>query len=352
MNDFISILKKDIIQVSPEEKLASALSKLTTSHDAAFVFTDEKKFMGVVNPYYGLIQSSYPCNAKVEHCLYHPPHIKSSFPLSKIARLLIESKVHYLPVFDDKEGFEGIVSARRILAQYSNAPAFRQSIGDFLLTKNNKLVTIQLEEPINNAIRLFKSTKYSKLIVVDRDMKLKGILSYYDIISFMMSPKTVERKGDKVGGKTNFYHTKVKNFAKTYVLTLTPHHSLHDALQMILEKQIGSVVIIDREKHPVGILTTRDFLRLLIQEDKERKMQFIGKNLSNQSRQVVGGFFSSLQKTAKRLNASSVRLFVKEQKNGNFFDVVLSIFPKKGSPIIIHEEGEDLARTLKKIKKA
>src|SRR3989338_2991380 len=95
------ILKTDdIIRVSPQENLSSALSKLTTSHDAAFVFANEE-FKGIVNPYYDLIKSSYPGNAKVEHCMFHPPKIKENFPLSKVVELLIDSKIHYLPVFDD-----------------------------------------------------------------------------------------------------------------------------------------------------------------------------------------------------------------------------------------------------------
>lgn len=76
MIDLTTIIKKDnIITVSPDVTLTQALSRLSTSHDAAFVFDDKKKYLGVINPYYALIRSSHPGNAKAAHCLHHPPKI-------------------------------------------------------------------------------------------------------------------------------------------------------------------------------------------------------------------------------------------------------------------------------------
>lgn len=352
MNDFARILKKDVIRISPQESLAGALSKLTTSHDAGFVFSDEDKFMGVVNPYYDLIKSSFPGNAKVEHCLFHPPHIYSQYSLSKIAKLIIESKIHYLPVFDDKNRFEGIISARRILSQFKDSPIFHVKISEILQHKNKQLITISQDDPVNTAIHLFKTTRLSKLIVIGKDMKLKGVLSYYDLISYLVSPKNGEHRGDRVGNKIGFYHQNVRTFVKTYVLTLTPSHLLSDALHLILEKKIGSVVIVDHEKHPIGIITTRDFLRLLIKDEREKKIQFIGKNLSDQSRHIVGGFFKHLQRSIKKFpDIASARLFVHEAKKGGLFNVNLFLKKKNGKPIIFKEEGKNLKKTLKKIKK-
>src|SRR3989344_5586915 len=104
------IIKTDrIIKISPDETLSQAVSQLRTSHDAAFIFDSENKLMGVINPYYSLIKSSYPGNSKVKHCLYHPPKLYINYPITKVAELFIESKIHYLPVFSDKDQFLGII---------------------------------------------------------------------------------------------------------------------------------------------------------------------------------------------------------------------------------------------------
>jgi CBS domain-containing protein len=52
-----------------------------------------------------------------------------------VAQLMIESKVHYLPVFDEQEKFSGIISARRMLSVLKGSPAFKVKIKDVLSAK-------------------------------------------------------------------------------------------------------------------------------------------------------------------------------------------------------------------------
>jgi acetoin utilization protein AcuB len=263
------ILKTDkIIRILPNESLHGALAKLSSSHDAAFVFSEDKKYLGVINPYYCLIKSSYPGNAKVAHCLYHAPRVRINYSLTKIAELFIESKIHYLPVFDEADHFLGIISARRLLSRLKGDLQFKVKIDELLKMKKKPLSVIFDEDTAATALALFKSTKFSKLVVTDRDLKLKGILSYFDLIYYLTLPKTSPQAGEREGDKISFYHHKVKTFMKSYVLTLTGDRLLSDALHLILTKKIGSVVILGEKKHPVGIITTRDLLRFFIQQSR------------------------------------------------------------------------------------
>lgn len=269
------IKTNNIIRIASHDNLSSALLKLRSSHDSAFLFDDESKFVGIVNPYYCLIKSSFPGNAKVEQCVYHPPKIYIDYSVEKTAELLIESKVHYLPILDRQENFIGIISARRLMLHMRNTLLFKIKIKDFLKQKEKPLSVVFDDDTVQRAINLFKLTKHSKLIVVNKDKKLRGILSYYDLISYLVAPKKTE--------KTNFYHHKVKNFAKSYVLTLSQEDTLDKAIGLILDKRIGSVVIIDSKRYPVGIITTRDLLRFFIQSQN-------GNHQNN--RHTFGGFFS------------------------------------------------------------
>lgn len=277
------IKTNNIIRIAPHDNLSSALSKLKTSHDSAFLFNDENKFLGLVNPYYSLIKSSFPGNAKVEHYVYHPPKIYIDYSVEKTTQLLIESKVHYLPIFDRQENFIGIISARRLMLHFRNLPIFKVQIKNILKHKAKPLSVVFEDDTVQRAVNLFKLTKHSKLIVVNKDEKLKGILSYYDLISYLVSPKTSEKRGEREGNKTNFYHHKVKNFAKSYMLTLSSEDTLDKAIHLILDKRIGSVVIVDSKRYPVGIITTRDLLRFFIQSKNEKHTE---------NRHKFGGFFS------------------------------------------------------------
>ncbi len=190
---------------------------------------------------------------------------------------------------------------------------------------------------------LFKETKVSKLLVLGKDLKLKGVLSYYDVISYLVSPRDEE--------KISFMHMRVKNFAKNYVLTLTNQNTLLEALQLILEKKIGSVVIVDKDRHPQGIITTRDLLSLLIRKKEDMFIELTSKNLSEQSRHIVNGFFNYLHLWLRRRvpNIQKAKLHVKEEKQGKLFEVILSLIPKKGNPEVIKKEGRNLLKVLKDI---
>lgn len=289
------IIKTDrIIKVSPDETLSHAISQLRTSHDAAFVFDEKNIFMGVINPYYSLIKSSYPGNSKVRNCLHHTPKLHIDYTVPKVAESFIESKIHYLPIFDAQEKFLGIISARHLLSYYLNSQLFHFPISDILQMKTKPLITIYEDDTINSAIDLYRKNKLSKLIILNKDLKLRGVLSYYDLISYLVSPKESPHRGQREGNHISFHHLKIKNFAKTYTLTLSAKDQASRALELIINKKIGSVVIVDEERHPIGILTTRDFLNILWKNGFGKKSQIINGNFSKQGRQILGGFFKGL----------------------------------------------------------
>ena len=81
--------------------------------------------------------------------------------------------------------------------------------------------------------------------------------------------KYSNHRGERSDDKISFYNYRVKNFAKSYVLTLSKEKLLIEVINLIINKKIGSVIIIDKERHPLGIVTTRDILRFYIDNEKK-----------------------------------------------------------------------------------
>lgn len=344
------IQTEGIIKASSDEMLSSVLSRLPSSHSAAFIFDKDKKYVGIINPYYSIIKSSHPSNIKIEHCLVHAPHVKLQHTAGKIAQMIMESKIHYLPVFDDQDKFIGMVSARGLFRAYESNNIFTVRISDMIKTKKRSLVTIQEEDTISHALHIFKESKLSKLVVVNKEQKLRGILSYYDLISFLITPKKKER-GALNADKSTLQTKRVKHFLRSYVLTLSPNDFARDALHLILEKKIGSIVIIDKYYKPMDIITTRDLLKLLVYEPSAAKMEMSTQNLSLKSSIITKGFFERLkERLMKKRDVAKAKLFVKEEKQGGLFKAVLSLVPKKGNPKVVVEEGRDLEGVLQKVK--
>lgn len=345
------ILKTEgIITVGPEDTLSHAMGQLSSSHDAAFVVDEKENLLGVVNPYHCLINNSYPGNAKVIHCLMKPPKVYLETSIAESARLMSESKIHYLPIYDEHKKFVGIITARRILSHLLKMSDSKKALKNIL--KNNKPIkAVYEDEKIAKALHFFKEAKISKLIVVSKENKLKGVLTFYDLISHLATPKTRESIGDRKGVKTPFLNYQVRNFMKTMVLTLSEDASIADAINLILDKKIGSVVIVDKENRPIDIVTTKDIFNGMFRKATSVNFEVMTKNLSGVSKLILPVFNNKFfQMISKRKNVQKSTLFVEEKGKG-MFKVLFSLIPKRGKRELIEREGRDLTNVLSDVKK-
>jgi len=340
---------KNILKVGPQETLHAIMPYFTSSHDAAFVFEDPKNtvgFLGVVSPYHCIIKKSYPANTKAKHCLTHPAKVDMSMPIDKVSKMMMESKIHYLPVFADNK-FEGIISARRLLSAIVESEKLSDTtIAQILATKKKPLISVFEQDPLSKALPLLKKHSISKLIVLSDGFKLAGVLSYYDIISFLSVPKERQGYAGK-GNKQPLLHSKVRNFAKKNVLTLTPERSLKDACNLILKKQIGSIIVVDGASHPIGIITTRDILSCYIQKPSPFRIDLVARGISEKSLGVVNAFIQDLNaRFTHDESLEKAKVVVKEKSHGGVFEAIVSLFGKNNKMTVIKQEGKNLGKVL------
>lgn len=346
-----SILKTEgIITVAPDDNLSHALNQLASSHDAAFVVDSTDTLMGVINPYHCLINNSYPGNAKVAHCLIKPPKVTMDTSLAEVARLMAESKIHYLPIYDEMKKFVGIISARRLLSHLVTLPEANQSLKQ-VSRSGRQIKSIFEDDKISKALNMFKQFKVSKLIVLSKENRLKGVLTFYDLISYLASPKEREHSGDRRGNKTPFLNYHVRNFMKTIVLTLPHDASIAEAVRLILDKRIGSVVLVDQDKRPIDIITTRDLFNYFFKKAPVSNLQVMSRNLTGMSKAMLSNFGRRfVDMVSRRGQFVKATLFVEEKGKG-MFKVLFSMIPRRGKREFIKREGRDLQEVLSDVKK-
>ncbi|MGW0435695.1 CBS domain-containing protein [Micromonospora sp. NPDC003197] len=56
---------------------------------------------------------------------------------------------------------------------------------------------------------------------------------------------------------------RVREAMSSQVLVVGPDHTLRQAAQMMSERRVGSVVVVDPESHGIGIMTERDVLNAI-----------------------------------------------------------------------------------------
>lgn len=351
-----TLLKTDNIIKTPQDAtLSSSLRHLNSSHDATFVFDENDTFLGVISPYYTLIKTNADPSTKVKHALFHPPKIHLNDPIPRVCKMMIESKVHYLPVFDDTQSFCGIITSRRIMKWMKNEQEFTHTNLQSIVVGSNKknLVTIEQDQSLLDAIELYKNYKISKLVVVDANETLKGLLSHYDLIPYLtVSPSRTDRK-QSTSDKHKLSRMKVKQYAKRRVITMRATQSVVQAIEKILDLGIGSIVVVDANQRPLGIITTRDILNLLSDNGSRKKTTTTEKNSTKRHQKELAELQTFIdRKIQKHTHISSAEIVFEEAKAKKVYSLTILLSPKKGKKQVIKKEDKSLEKVLTESKKA
>jgi CBS domain-containing protein len=108
-----------------------------------------------------------------------------------------------------------------------------------------KLVTVNEESSIEECAKLMLENHISSLIVTNGEKGIKGIITKTDIVELYAYQA--------------HNSTKVSNIMSKKVHTVAPDETLHMVAMLMVNYNI-SRVIVERNKKPVGIITSRDFL--------------------------------------------------------------------------------------------
>ncbi len=273
-------------KTSPQATITSVFSQLRSSHDAVFGF-EGKKFLGMINLYYSFLKKRPPSSAKVVNCLYHPPKLNQEMLIPEAARLMVESRVYYLPVFNEKEEFVGVTSALKILRWFLNQPLVNSSTGELFTPKPP--LYISLKEGIGRARNLMVAKKVSRLLVVDRERRLVGIVSSYDLREPFTSPMETLHFLSRSPIKKGVADIPVERFVKRNLVTVSEKEPLRSVIKSILREGVGSVIVFDHQA--LGLVTIRDLLKLIWQvygEARRGEVELTAhQSLSSANRQLI-----------------------------------------------------------------
>jgi CBS domain-containing protein len=122
------------------------------------------------------------------------------------------------------------------------------------------------------ARQLLAELNIRRLPVVDANSELVGIVTEGDINRISDGPD-----GDLA--EYNLYHRvkdlPVREFMRRPVLTVTPHTSLREAAQIMIENHIHGVPVV-LGKTVVGVVTVSDLLRWMVESETEVGVVTVG----------------------------------------------------------------------------
>ncbi|HTG00107.1 MAG TPA: CBS and ACT domain-containing protein [Nitrospirota bacterium] len=122
-----------------------------------------------------------------------------------------------------------------------------------------KIFTVTMDDYISDALGIMKEKKI-KHVPVEKNGTLKGIVSDRDIKEYSPSKATTL---DIYELHYMLAHTKIKEIAKTKVITASPDMPIEEAAMFMLDNNIGCLPVVDNLKL-VGIISDRDIFSALV----------------------------------------------------------------------------------------
>ncbi|WDY57678.1 putative nucleotidyltransferase substrate binding domain-containing protein [Pseudomonas sp. PSKL.D1] len=99
---------------------------------------------------------------------------------------------------------------------------------------------------------------------VFRDFALRGVSSLLDQVNQQVRQRAVETLGTQYS-----LNTPLGELAMRHPVTCTPETSLREAVRLMHEQQVGSIVVVDPQRFPVGIFTLRDLRQVVAAADAD-----------------------------------------------------------------------------------
>lgn len=255
------ILKKDgILLASPSESLSKVVAGLRSSHDAVFITDKSDHLLGIINPYHALFSKRYPGSTKVKNCLFHPPKLNINTPITKVAQLMLESKVYYLPVYQDEQWI-GIATINRLLKYLQANPQFTKQMP--ALVKQIHIYTVSPDDTIQHAYSTMKSHGVSRLPVTDHQGKLLGLITRHDLRGILTQTPSRQAQNSRQGNKSAQLDQPVRGYMQTKCVTAPREIDTQSLIDVLLTNQVNSAIVVDTNQKPIGICTLQDILKMV-----------------------------------------------------------------------------------------
>ena len=124
------------------------------------------------------------------------------------------------------------------------------TVRDLLIMKGDALFTVDPTTPIIDAIKLLAEKQIGDLLVLE-DGLIAGILSERDIVR-------------RIAAENDFHHnTPVNAYMTKRVYTINPSQTIEDCMQMMTEKRIRHLPVVEDEK-PIGMISIGDVIKAII----------------------------------------------------------------------------------------
>ena len=254
------IYSKGFNSVQDTDYLSRCLEGFKKGLPPVLAVLDEKgKYAGMITRRSILRSRLDPTTTKVRTLMKVAPPVTLDASLSKLAKLMIESGIRELPLFD-KNKLLGFVTDEHVIHAAVS--------GEWGSIQVEKIMTraphtIEANRSVGAVLSMMREYGISHVPVMDSG-KLVGIVGIQDILENIYWPQRHQTTGDIVGEKIETLSVPAKGIMARPVIVVEPKTMLRDAEQQMHDHDISCLAVVSGERL-VGIVTKLDFLEPISQ---------------------------------------------------------------------------------------
>lgn len=279
--DISEAVTTEYVSFDPETRVAKVAGAFEDPTVKAVVVEDDGAFRGVVTQRQLLSSHHDPDEHAASAMRRDPPRLQRTEDVRETARLMLESELKLLPVFEG-ENFYGVVTAADLLALVEDH--LDVLTVDDVYTR--ELISVDPETTIGEVIHTLLDANVSRVPVVDRG-EPTGMISLHDLMDFTVRQMDREQGGsagwvdsfggegsaetarthggwgERAGEQARMLDLPASDVMSPGVLTARSDYPLDDAVAEMLENDYSSLVVVPEDGTAIGILTDSDVLRSL-----------------------------------------------------------------------------------------
>lgn len=282
--DISDIVTAEFETVDVDARVSAFEGTIRNSPARAVVVTEDGEYRGLVTERQ-LVGGRIDPATKAGGLVWHVARVRPTDDIRAVAARLIGSSARALPVFGGEE-VVGIVTTEAILGKVQPYLGVL-TVADVY---SPEPVTVTPETTLGEALHVFRERGITHLPVVE-DGSLRGLVSLVDVIrfagremrrgqggssSFAAGGSESGRGADSHGGFgerageiDRMLDLPVADVMTDVVETVVPDSPLDEAVDRMLDADVGSLVVVDGDE-PVGIVTSTDVLESLTWNGESR----------------------------------------------------------------------------------
>ena len=260
------IVTKDDMFVEAASSLEYAIKTMAKNMQGVVVVVDKLQPIGILTErdLVNLIRDDLDFTLLVsELSKKHIVSVNHNRTIEYALHILIDNNIRRLVVVNDENKFIGVVT-QDTLIKYIEEESFKINlVVSQVISPNRNIISISNKNNIRKALKVMNKYNIGSVLVVGHDSNPVGIFTERDII--------------KIAHKHISLETNISEVMSMPVITVGINDKVKSVANLMYEKKIRRVLVIDKNKYPVGVIGTRDIAYNL----KGNYGQFLESKLKN-----------------------------------------------------------------------